>query len=156
MKETFKVTLLVTRKEDDDHPSRWEWSDLVGDGTTVVSIEKVEENPRTPSAPVERGVKKIRVVVAPVGEKPFETVIEDSLEAMQFLVGGPIEVIRVGDLDVWFNEEGLLMNLPYNRRVAGHDIVGTIFIATSNREGDTLGLSDVQTKHAIRMLSRTI
>lgn len=42
MKETFKVILLVTRGEGDSHPYQWDWSDLVGEDTEVVSVEEVE------------------------------------------------------------------------------------------------------------------
>lgn len=158
MKEKFKVTLIVTREEGDRHPLRWDWSDLVGDESVLLSVEEIEDEPVDRHKPIKRPetikAKKIRVVVAPVGESPFETVIDNTLEAMQFLVGGYIEPIRVDDLDVWINEEGLLMKLPYNRTVAGIAIAGTMFVAASNEEGDTLGLSDEQAVRAIELLSK--
>ena len=158
MKEKFKVTLIVSREEGDRHPSRWDWSDLVGEETEVLSVEEIEDETVGRKSAAKQDVQgkseKIRIVVAPVGEAPFETVIDNTLEAMQFLVGGYIEPIRVGDLDVWINEEGLIMNLPYNRTVEGYPITGTIFVAASNEEGDTLGLNDDQTKRAIRLLSK--
>lgn len=154
MKEKFKVTLIVCRDEGDRHPSRWDWSDLVGEGTEVLSVEELEDKSQQDKNVKTNKGKKIRVVVAPVGQEPFETVIDNTLEAMQFLVGGYIEPIRVGDLDVWINEEGLLMNLPYNRTVAGQPIAGPMFIAASTEDGDTIGLDDGQVKRAIALLSR--
>ena len=96
---------------------------------------------------------RIRIVLARVGEAPVVTELANTLEAMQATVGGYIECVRVDDLDVWLNEDGLGLSLPFNRTVDGLPIVGPIFVAASNEDGDTLGLSDVQVERALALLS---
>ena len=83
--------------------------------------------------------------------------VDLSLEAMKGLVGGWLECVPLEALhseavriDMWLNEEGLLIGLPPNRLVRRpHDgaefpIVGDFFIAGSNEDGDTIGLTDAQ------------
>lgn len=98
-------------------------------------------------------MSKIRIVLARVGEAPVVTDIENTLEAMQATVGGYVECVRVDDLDVWLNEDGLGLSLPFNRTVAEYPLVGPIFVAASNEDGDTLGLTDDQVRRAIALLS---
>ena len=96
---------------------------------------------------------RIRNVLARVGEAPVVTEIENTLEAMQATVGGYVECVQVGDLDVWLNEDGLGLSLPFNRTVEGTPLVGPIFVAASNEDGDTLGLTDAQVTRALALLS---
>lgn len=77
-----------------------------------------------------------------------------SLETMQDAVGGYIERAESFDLpdpllqaDVFCNEEGLLMDLPYMYHTQyGAPVVGPLVIAGSDREGNTvrLNMSDIQ------------
>ena len=56
----------------------------------------------------------------PTGERP-------SLEELQKIVGGMIELVRVKGGQLWVNEEGLLLSLPLNlqaSRIANGYIVG--------------------------------
>lgn len=103
---------------------------------------------------------EIRVIIARPGEAPFVTTIENTLEAMQSVVGGYIERIPVSfiitgtpDVDLWVNEEGLLINLPFNRVVAGTPVVGPILVTSSDEEGETTGLSDEQVELTLAILS---
>ena len=96
---------------------------------------------------------KIRVIIANPGKKPVVTEIENTLTAMQAVVGGYIDCLRAGDLDLWVNDEGLLMGLPFNVMVNGTPLVGPILVAASNREGDTIGLTDAQVARALSLLS---
>lgn len=59
--------------------------------------------------------------------------IENTLEALQKVVGGYIETVRlrIGNAVMIVNEEGLLLGLPYNTVAsgfAGQPIVGTALI----------------------------
>lgn len=37
--EYYVVTLRVCRKEDDDHPGRWDWQELIGGDVALISVE---------------------------------------------------------------------------------------------------------------------
>jgi len=95
---------------------------------------------------------QIQVVVVEPMKKPFKKIIQNTLEAQQELVGGYIEVITMGETEkggrmaITLNEEGKLINLPYNRRIIGRGgsdvFVGTFFITAYNMQGDNISLSD--------------
>ena len=83
--------------------------------------------------------------------------VDLSYEVMKGLVGGYLECVPLEALDaeavridMWLNEEGLLIGLPCNRLVTRpHDgaefpIVGDFFIAGSDEDGETIGLTDEQ------------
>lgn len=55
--------------------------------------------------------------------------IDNTLKALQDAVGGYIEVLTVAsDLAIICDEEGRIKHLPYNTKIAGHDLVGTILV----------------------------
>lgn len=86
------------------------------------------------------------VLYLPVGGPPERRTIEQSLKAMQTLVGGLIEFLDFEVDDVTYsavvNEEGLLEGLPYNRTINETPLVGPIFILKSNHQtGEQVGLS---------------
>ena len=62
---------------------------------------------------------KIKVLLVEPEKYPKEIVIDDSLEAMQEVVGGDIEEYMPYDDDVAIicNEEGKMRGLPLNRAV---------------------------------------
>ena len=76
---------------------------------------------------------KLRVVMVEPGKPAYETEIENTLEAEQKAVGGYIEVVPLDNERLLIcNEEGMLMELPYNCNICGVDFVGTIVIAGIN------------------------
>lgn len=96
-------------------------------------------------------------VLALPGCPPTRHHLKDSnLKSLQGAVGGPIELLSIhtpsGPLDVWVNEEGILLGLPFNRTVQGSPLVGPILVTASNAEGDTIGLSNAQADAAISLL----
>lgn len=69
----------------------------------------------------------IRVLVKRPDEAPHPQVVENTLKALQDLVGGSIECVTVmEDLAIVCNEEGRLLGLPYNVKLLGVDFVGPI------------------------------
>lgn len=66
---------------------------------------------------------KIKVLLVEPEKYPKEIVIDDSLEAMQEVVGGDIEEYMPFDDDVAIicNEEGKMRGLPLNRAVYVQD-----------------------------------
>ncbi|MBR3008356.1 MAG: DUF3846 domain-containing protein [Stomatobaculum sp.] len=90
--------------------------------------EETEEGERT-------GNERIKVLVIEPGKNPEEREIDNTLEAMQEIVGGYIECVTMAtDLVIIDNEEGRLMDLPYNRTICCVNFVGTIIMA--GVEGD--------------------
>lgn len=95
----------------------------------------------------------MKVVVAEPGKKPEVVEIKGDLSSMQALVGGYIECVGMEDkIDLWVNEEGLLLEMPFNRCVNGHYLHGTIFAASHDGEGNTVGLNERQIKKVMSYL----
>lgn len=90
------------------------------------------------------------------GLYPQEAEINGSLESMQQLVGGLIQVLypfRDAEVALICNDEGKLLGLPFNRalrdeRGAIYDVVaGTFFLCLASWDSDTFGsLSEDQVK----------
>jgi hypothetical protein len=95
-------------------------------------------------------MKKLRVVVAEPGQRAEVREIDGSYKTMCAIVGGYLEVVPVlwaeEGLDCWLNENGRIEGLEPNRLVRAPradswwDIYGTLFLARSNEEGDTVSL----------------
>ena len=76
-------------------------------------------------------MSKINVLVCEPGGKMEIREIDNTLEAMQEIVGGYIEVIPLGGdagLVCVCNEEGKLMGLPTSINVWNEPVAGTCFI----------------------------
>lgn len=85
----------------------------------------------------------MRVLVVEPEQRPEEREIEDSLKAMQEIVGGLIQPIYLENSVVLLcNDEGKLMNLPANRALRDdngqiYDIVcGTFFLCGAPSDSD--------------------
>lgn len=64
------------------------------------------------------------------GAPAYIDTVENSLKAMQEIVGGHIETVTIAlDVVLICNEDGRLLNLPYNCTVLGVDFYGPIFAA---------------------------
>ena len=96
----------------------------------------------------------MKVIIKEVGNAPQVKEIENKLDVFQGIVGGYIEVVRVGaDILLICNEEGKLQGLPPNFGVGRDVIVGTaIFVAFDGSE-DFAGLSDEQIERIKMMFS---
>ena len=97
-------------------------------------------------------MRTIKVLVKKVGE-PFKLMeIEDTLENMQGLVGGYLEVFKLKNCTstMWINEEGKLMNLPINFWVPGDVIVGDVFFTGADEQGDIASITDEQVVEVLR------
>ncbi len=86
---------------------------------------------------------KVRVLVLLVGQKGAALRIENTLEAQQELVGGPIEVLHVGNcLSLIFNEEGKYEELTPNVVIPGDIVCGDCFIARNDGKGQLIDITD--------------
>lgn len=73
---------------------------------------------------------KIKVFIKEPGKKLRSVAISNTLENLQKTVGGYIETFTLNsDLVVICNEEGKLLNLPYNCDILGESFVGTLIFA---------------------------
>ena len=71
----------------------------------------------------------INVYIKHPGHPPFACLVQNTLKALQKLVSGRIETIPIfEDLIILCNEEGRLLDLPYNCECCGIDFVGTIVL----------------------------
>lgn len=72
--------------------------------------------------------KQILVVIKEPGQQPrVEPLFENTLESLQQAVGGYIETVTLcEDLIFICNEEGRLLELPFNCEICGIGFVGTI------------------------------
>lgn len=97
----------------------------------------------------------IRVLVVEPMKLPQLRVIPNSLDSLQALVGGYIEVVSPfpGDSAVLVcNEEGKLLGLPLNRSVGDDIIAGTFVIVGSDpKTGSFVSLTNRQVERYSRM-----
>lgn len=73
---------------------------------------------------------KIKVFIKDPGKKLRSVSISNSLANLQKTVGGYIETVTLtSDLVIICNEEGKLLNLPYNCDINNQSFVGTLIFA---------------------------
>lgn len=99
----------------------------------------------------------IRGILMHPGCEPHPVEIAAGLDNMQAMVGGLIECLAVDGFDVWMNEEGRLIGLPECVRwedAEGNEcvLVGPLFVAATNDEGETVSLTDEQERAALAWL----
>ena len=87
---------------------------------------------------------EITVLKVEPGKAPEEVTIPNTLEAMQEMVGGFIEIVYLDDVCLVCNEEGKLMGLEGNRRVGRDIISGTFFLAGDTDCGEFCSLTQEQ------------
>jgi len=92
---------------------------------------------------------KIKIITLRMGEPPCVEEMENTLDAMQEIVGGLITCLHlVPGVDLWANDEGFYACEP-NRQVTtdygySQPIFGNMFIAANDGMGETVGLTDAQ------------
>ena len=92
---------------------------------------------------------QVKAIKLAVGCCPEVIEIDNSLEAMQALVGGWIEILRLNDgLDLVMNEEGKLLGLPPNVSLfGGLDVVaGDCFLIRHNTAGEAVSVTATDIK----------
>jgi hypothetical protein len=95
-----------------------------------------------------KNTKTLTVIVCRVGQPAVVEQIAPGLEAMQAIVGGYIECVRLEGtpyehgIDLWCDEEFLLKDYKPNRMVGPNLVIhGDFFIAAHDSKGETLGLT---------------
>ncbi len=99
-----------------------------------------------------------RIVIVEPGKLPEVSFIDGSLEAMQKVVGGYIELFETTEsgIDLFCNDEGKLANLEMNRFFPEfRDIIcGPILAIGHDGEGASVSLTDDQVREAVEMFTR--
>lgn len=92
--------------------------------------------------------RKIKVLIVKPNEIPEVSVIPNTLEAKQKLVGGNIEYVyneQYSDVIFICNDEGKINGLPLNRSLGEDIIAGDFLIVGDNSEiGEDISLTDIQ------------
>ncbi len=86
----------------------------------------------------------MKVLIVEPGQKPRHADIPHTLEAMQKVVGGYIEIIEpfTDPVALVCDEEGKLKGYELNRAIEGKDIIAGAFFLTGLGEEDLTDLSD--------------
>jgi hypothetical protein len=98
----------------------------------------------------------MKAVVCKVGEKPEIVELSDdnktAFEEVRKIVGGYVELIRMGKFDLYCDEDGNPKGLPLNRCLPDcRPIVGT-FVVVKHSKGDLAGLTDNEATWLVRDL----
>jgi hypothetical protein len=86
----------------------------------------------------------------PALPEPIIREIEATYEEKQKLVGGSLQCVSVPGLDehkidLWLNEEGKFLDLPWNFQLPwGDPVAGPAFFASVDNEGAMISLSEEQ------------
>lgn len=102
-------------------------------------------------------VSQIRVLVKRPGSHSGPAMIPNTLEALQFLVDGPIETVHLAKgVIIVLNELGKIRGLSKNFELPLIDfIVGTAVFLSSDGQGNFAGLTDDQIAYAERFIGET-
>lgn len=98
----------------------------------------------------------LRIVKKAPGEEPAVVEIDDTLEAMQAVVEGPIELVRWPGLDLYCNEVGKLEELEPNIFLdeSWLDVIcGTVFVSACDADGEQRSLTPDEVKTAVQRLN---
>lgn len=94
---------------------------------------------------------RIRVLFKEVGKPPEEMVIDNTLEALQGLVQGNIEVVHFGDLLMIVNEDGKFLEIEPHIAFPADVVVGNVVVLGEDGE-DFRGLTQTEIIRAKKML----
>ena len=101
-------------------------------------------------------IKTIKIMIKEPNKEPYIKEIEDTLENLQAIVGGLIDCVEmpgVRNVDIYFDDEGLLKHKPGNIWLAGTGdcIKGTCYmVGFDPKEGENISLTYTQIKQCER------
>ena len=90
--------------------------------------------------------KQIRVLLVRPGQYPEERMVNNTLPALQKLVGGDIETVSPWPDRVCIvcDDEGKLKGKPFNRTLGYYDVLAGDFFICGVQDGDFCSLTDTQ------------
>ena len=102
-------------------------------------------------------MEKLRVVIKRCGEKPCYKEIDNTLEELQGIVGGYIEVYPVNkNISIICNEEGKLLDLPINFIIQSNrriEIINGDCLFVGNSDYDFRSLTIEEVEETIELLN---
>jgi Domain of unknown function (DUF3846) len=133
---------------------KYEYEDLMKMAFEVVKKAEVD-------AEINPTSDLIQVVIVKPSRKPYKDTIPNTLDAFNKIVGGYIENLFFGQtekgarLGIVLNEEGKILDLPFNRRILGSRglmeiTCGTFFITAYNLKGENISLTNEEAEKWIR------
>ena len=97
----------------------------------------------------------MKVIIKKVGQQPEIVDIENTLESMQKIVGGYVELVHVRTGCVMLcNEEGGMQGLPYNFTLGNAGIVGDVLFTKPDGETFT-DLNEHDVEMILHFFNRT-
>ena len=84
---------------------------------------------------------EITVLKVEPGKPPELVSMANTLQAMQEMVGGFIEIVPLDDACLVCNDEGKINGMEGNRRLGGDIIAGPFFIAGDSGDGNLCSLT---------------
>ncbi|NLC48718.1 MAG: DUF3846 domain-containing protein [Tenericutes bacterium] len=122
--EEFKKQLKLYKEENPDKDEMTELDKLI-----KTLDEYLEKN-------------KITILNVEPYKEPTEKEIINDLKAMQREVDGLIEIVDIDpNISIVCNEEGKIMNLPFNRLIENDIIAGSFFVVSFDEEGNAKSLN---------------
>lgn len=98
-------------------------------------------------------MNNIKVLIIEPNKEPYSQKIEHTLKKLQDIVDGRIDIVELEEnVDLICNDEGKLMNLPFNRCV-GNDVIAGTFIVAGQHKGETTSLTEEQIKKYTEVFS---
>ena len=96
---------------------------------------------------------KIRVLLVRPGKYPEECVVDNTLSALQKLVGGDIEAVYPWRerACIVCDDEGKLKQKPLNRALGDYDVLAGDFFVCGISGGNFCSLTDTQFRHYEKM-----
>lgn len=103
---------------------------------------------------INQKVPQIRVLVKEPGKDPKIQMVDNTLKALQNLVGGYIETVELDHgVCLICNENGKIIDLPENFWAPWDDtIVGTAVFVSFDDDGNFAGISDEQIDYAEKFI----
>lgn len=100
-----------------------------------------------------RVMNKLKIVVKEPFLKPIITEIGNGMKEQRKIVGGWLEFVRFGSLQIVLNEDGKRLNLTPNVDLGEQGIaVGTVFVTKFDADGNDIGLTEEEVQMAMKEL----
>lgn len=101
--------------------------------------------------------RQLKVLYCEVGKEPEERQIVSELWALQALVGGYIEHVRLfGNVCLICNEDGKRLQLAPNRNIGGETIIGNFFFTADGPDSEFRDLTPAETSKLLGLLKGTL
>ena len=98
--------------------------------------------------------EKLRIVMVEPGKPAYVAKIPPTLEAEQFIVGGPIATVRLDEGILVYNDEGKLREMEGNRRLDNGSIIAGPFFLVGDGGDRFRSLTDTEVDHFLQRFAQ--